>query len=489
MAQINRTTRRSRRPIVFDKITVIILVVFIVLAIASSVAVFNLVKNIVTGWTITPLEGLAIDPQSGDPSNSGEIVATLPAGPVQPEGGPTPEPWDGTSRVTILVMGLDYRDWEAGEVARTDTMMLLSLDPLSHTASIMSVPRDMWVNVPGFDYNKINTAYYLGEIYDLPGGGPALAMETVEQFLGVPISYYAQIDFMAFERFIDELKGIHITPTQNVTLAVIGSDYKQELIAGETVTLPGNLALAYARARYTEGGDFDRASRQQEVVLAIRDRILDYTMLPTLIAKAPILYQEIAAGIHTNLSFDEAFQLATFAINIDRSKIKTVVIDPSCVQFGKSPDGLDILIPIPDKIRLLRDEAFTTGGPVGPATLAESTDPAVTSDPFSLVKAENARLSIQNGSWLTGLAASTATYLRDRGFNIQEETNGEASDITTIYLYNGKPATVQAIFDMFEAAGLSKPRLYNRTDLNGQFDLTVILGNDWANYVSTNPLQ
>ena len=69
--------------------------------------------------------------------------------------------------------------------------------------------------------------------------------------------------------------------------------FKQTLKAGKTVTLPGDLALAYARARYTEGGDFDRARRQQEVIFSIRDRILDYKMLPKLVQKAPAIYQEI----------------------------------------------------------------------------------------------------------------------------------------------------------------------------------------------------
>src|SRR5690606_1108907 len=123
---------------------------------------------------------------------------TPAAEPLQVAAGPSAQPWDGASRVTALVMGLEFRDWEAGEVPRTDTMMLVTLDPLSNTAGMLSIPRDMWVSIPGFDNAKINTAYYLGEIYKLPGGGPGLAMKTVEEFLGVPIDYYAQIDFYAF---------------------------------------------------------------------------------------------------------------------------------------------------------------------------------------------------------------------------------------------------------------------------------------------------
>ena len=281
--------KTNRRPFVFDKISVIILIIFLILAIGTAFAVFNFSRNLISTWSMTSLEGLPVPPKSTlDPAvTPGESnIDPQSGGSGQPVIVATPEPWDGVSRVTVLLMGLDYRDWEAGETPRTDTMMLLSMDPLSKTASIMSIPRDMWVSIPGFDYNKINTAYYLGEAFNLPGGGPALAVETVEQFLGVPINYYAQIDFAAFVRFIDEIEGVRVTPQMDVKLVPIGDTFKQTLKAGETVTLPGDLALAYARARYTEGGDFDRARRQQEVLLSIRERILDHKMLPKLSSKS-----------------------------------------------------------------------------------------------------------------------------------------------------------------------------------------------------------
>jgi LCP family protein required for cell wall assembly len=486
---MNQPKKSNRRPIVFDRTTIITLVVFVILSIGAAFAVYNIARSLVSSWSMTSLEGLPVPPKStADSSNNtgGNNDPSQPATTSQPVSVNTPEPWDGVSRVTVLLMGLDFRDWEAGETPRTDTMILLSMDPLSKTAAIMSIPRDLWVNIPGFDYNKINTGYYLGEAYNLPGGGPALAVETVEQFLGVPIDYYAQVDFAAFVRFIDEIEGVSVKPEMDVKLVPIGDTFKQTLKAGVRVTLPGDLALAYARARYTEGGDFDRARRQQEVIFSIRDRILDHKMLPKLIKKAPAIYQDISGGIKTDLSLDQAFRLATFALSIDRSNIKSYVIDSTCVTFGFSPDAQEILIPIPDKIRLLRDEAFTTGGPIGPAANGEN---GTIADISTLVKNENARVSIQNGSWMTGLASSTATYLKNQGFNIIEEVNGQASDVTTVYLYNGKPYTVQSFFNIFSNAGLNNPRLYNKTDLSSAVDIVIVLGNDWANYVSNNPLQ
>ena len=136
-------------------------------------------------------------------------------------------PWDGAGRVTILMLGLDYRDWASDEgPSRSDTMILLTLDPLNQTAGMLSIPRDMWVAIPGFKHGKINTAYYLGDAYKLPGGGPGLAVQTVEQFLGIPINYYAQVDFGAFVRFIDEIGGVKIDVPAAITVDLLGSGPK-----------------------------------------------------------------------------------------------------------------------------------------------------------------------------------------------------------------------------------------------------------------------
>jgi anionic cell wall polymer biosynthesis LytR-Cps2A-Psr (LCP) family protein len=126
---------------------------------------------------------------------------------LDPVTGPSRSHGQGRS-LSLLVMGLDYRDWSSGEgPPRTDTMILFTIDPVNLKAGMISIPRDLWVNIPGFDYGRINTAYMLAEGNNLPGGGPQLAADTVEAFLGVPVDYYAQIDFSAFIRFIDEIGG------------------------------------------------------------------------------------------------------------------------------------------------------------------------------------------------------------------------------------------------------------------------------------------
>ena len=250
---------------------------------------------------------------------------------------PTPEPWDGVSRVTILVMGLDYRDWSAGDTPHSDTMILFTMDPLNQTAAIVSIPRDIWVSVPGYDYEKINTAYYLGELNNLPGGGAALATRTVEEFLGIPIDYYAQVDFQAFVDFIDDIQGVRLDIKEPIVLDRLGKWNTVTLEPG-VITLPGDYALAYVRNRHTDGGDFDRAARQQEVIMAIRDRILEFNMLPNLVASAPQIYEDLSAGINTNMSLNQVIKLAWSAMDIDRNKIQQVIISNEIHHVREIPD-------------------------------------------------------------------------------------------------------------------------------------------------------
>jgi LCP family protein required for cell wall assembly len=458
-----------------DRLTVGLLIAFGVLAIATAVVAFFVARNLFSSWTMTDLPGL---PDVSDQSS--EMPETLPGGtpvsaPLQSASGPTPVPWDGASRITVLVMGLDYRDWEAGEVPRTDTMIMLTVDPLTKTAGMLSIPRDMWVNIPGFDYGKINTAYYLGETYKLPGGGPALAMQTVENFLGVPIDYYAQIDFMAFVKFIDEIGGLDINVMDEIRVARIGSDEESYVLHEGVQNLDGMETLGYARSRYTGGGDFDRAERQQQVIMAIREQIVTFDMLPTLIAKSPILYQELSSGIRTNLSLQQVIQLAMLGTQINAKQIKQIVIPPDVVYESVSPDGLSILIPIPDEIRALRDKVFAVSSPASPST--------ANVDPAELVKMEQARVTVVNGTQTGGLATSTSEYLRAQGINVvSESTADRVYETTTIIIYNGKPYTINYLA---QTMGVPTSQIFNSYNPDAPSDIDVILGNNWA---SSNPM-
>ena len=455
-----------------DRPTRIILGAMVLLALVGSFFSFRLVRHVVATNQTFLLPG---DPvvKREETDSEGDENGVSPEFDFVPSASlPTPEPWDGISRVTLLLLGLDYRDWEAGETPRTDTMMLLTYDPLSKTAGMLSIPRDLWVPIPGFEYNKINTAYYLGEVYNLPGGGAGLAMKTVEELLGVPIQYYAQIDFQAFVDFIDHIEGVRLTFDEPMVLDRRGK-WNTVTIEPGVITLPGEYALAYVRARTGEGADFARAERQQNLIMAVRDRILEFDMMPKLVANSPQIYNDISAGIHTNMAINDVIKLGWSALEVDRDDIKSLVISNEYVTMAKSDDGLDILRPVPDKIRLLRDEIFGIGDVLSPVAEGEMSE---------IIAEEGARVSVRNGSSHAGLAAQTAEYLRENGFNITEETNTEYTVYSEIYFYNSAP---YALKFLSETAGITTRNIYYYDDVEIGFDIVVVLGDDWAN---NNPM-
>ena len=476
MTQIQESKPKYKKTPLWVKL--LLLVVFLAIAGTIAVLVFNAVHSFITSWEITDLPGIVVKPnqdatsESGQPGDEGAISV----GPDQPSLRPTPEPWDGASRVNMLVMGLDYRDWESGEGApRTDTMILVSVDPLSQTAGMLSIPRDLWVSIPGFEHERINTAYRLGEIYEMPGGGPGVAMATVEELLGLEIDYYAQIDFFAFEHFIDEIGGVKIDIPETIKVDPVGEKLPRKLQPG-TQVLPGDLALAYARARNSEGVDFDRAVRQQQVIMAIRNRLLAHDLLFSLIGKAPALYEDLSAGINTNMSLDQAIKLAWLMPQISEDKIKIGVIGPpDYVAFGKSPDGMDVVKPRPQNIRLLRDEIFTTIGITNPE-LASATSK-------EMMLAEGASVSVLNGANTPGLATRTQDFLDVEGVTVIGTGDSPDQQTSTLVIdYTGNPYTLKYLVDLM---AISENKILHRFDPASEVDVVVILGYDWAN---NNPM-
>jgi LCP family protein required for cell wall assembly len=454
-----------------DWLTRIILIAILVAAVIGAVYASRLVSGLVASTTAFTLPG---DPVLTAPENieNGEDVDGESGG--EPEVDlPDPDPWDGTSRVNVLVMGLDLRDEEEDSAApRSDTMILLSMDPLNNTAAAIAIPRDMWVAVPGFGHYKINTAYRFGELYDIPGGGPALASQTVEEFLGVPVHFYIQIDFQAFVDFIDHIHGIKITFEEPYTIDRRGKWNTVTLEPG-TYALDGEYTLAYARDRKSEGDDFDRSSRQMEVIMLIRQRILNFDQLPTLVLNAPAIYEDLSTGIRTNISLDQLIKLAWKAREIPKENIQTIVIGPEYVTIAKSPDGLDILKPIPDKIRLLRDEVLGDGGVLSPAG---------DNDLSSQITEEGAQIKVLNGSSQADLAAKTAAWLQEQGFDVVAEKNTEHTTVSAVTLQGETPYTLRWLVETFE---METGRITHEYTSGADADLVLILGEDWA---SNNPM-
>jgi LCP family protein required for cell wall assembly len=450
-----------------------LIILLIIAAIIAAYVAYTKSYDFFLAFDIAQIPGLAIqnnnvETPDGLGGSASTPIPTLSAGPA-------PLPWDGASRVTVLVMGLDYRDWEAGEgPPRTDTMILLTIDPLTKTAGMMNVPRDLWVSIPGFEYGRINTAYPLGIAFEIPGGGPALAMQTVEALLGVPIDYYAIIDFFAFEQFIDELGGIYVEVPAEIKVDPIGQHNTVTLPPGRQI-LDGPTALAYARARHTEGGDFDRATRQQQVILAIKDRALE--LGPAQLAtRASALYTELSSGIHTDMSLDDALRLGWLALDIPLSSIQRgAIAPPTAVMMAKSPDGTqDILIPVPDQIRLIRDQVFTSSSMASPILTV--------GDERLNMQTEAAAIVVSNGTYVEGLASDTQTYLQSQGANVVGTRNSDYTIYTRLIDYTGKPYTDRYLVNLMQITPYSISFQY---DPASQVDVLVILGDDW---VGNNPM-
>lgn len=460
-------------------------IIFWVITIGLGVGAMILARGFFACWKITSLPGMA-------PATCGAQAGDLPV--FNPEGTPiatsvaaTPEvsapvdvpppTWDRGSRVNVLFIGVDARDWEANQEApRSDTMILFTIDPITKTAGMLSIPRDMWVNIPGFGYGRINTAYSLGASAKLPGGGPGLAMKTVEQFLGVPVNYYGQVDFNTFIAMIDTIGGIDVKVKERLVLDPVGTGKDKVVVTPGLRHLVGWKALAYARTRKTEGGDVDRAQRQQDVIFAIMDKALSPDYFPIFVKQASGLYELMSSGIHTNLSLDDGLRLAVLLQGIPRESIKTGVIDYDMVTFDNTIlDGQNASVfkPKPDQIRILRDEIFG-GGAIG--ALAGS------GDPVQLSKQENARIRITNGAFAQDFGQRTATYLQGLGLNVTELTSTTQVDRTVIVLYSPKLYTMRFLLYLFGING-SSGTTQIRFDPNpaSPVDVDILLGNDVAN--------
>ncbi len=285
-------------------------------------------------------------------------VPLFPAGEPTPTLIPTSSPAPESDRKNILIMGIDRRPGEPF-ISRTDTMMLASVDPESDEIAILSIPRDLYVVIPGRGQDRINTAFVYGSAGNNPAGGAQLAMQTVEYNLGVPVHDYVLVDFSAVTRGIDAIGGVTIDVPYDIndpTFPDMNYGYDPLYIPAGRQQMDGATALKYARTRHQDN-DFQRAHRQQQVIMAIRQKMLGLG-LPELLRQAPFLYQQINSGIRTDLSLDEIIGLATTAAGISSESIRTEVLDQNYVMSYRTPEGASVLVPLNEQIAPLIEELF-----------------------------------------------------------------------------------------------------------------------------------
>jgi len=280
--------------------------------------------------------------------------ATLVA--LQPTAVPTPVPLlvqpEGT--VNIALMGTDVTNG----VGRTDTLIIVSVDPNLPSVSLLSIPRDLFVFIPGWKMSRVNTADSHGEQVDYPGGGPGLVKATVEYNLGIRIHHYARVDFQGFVNIIDTLGGVDVVV--DCELHDTFPDPEAEEGASDIDLMPGvhhldgKQALWYARSRWNTN-DFDRGRRQQRVLRGAFAKIKQLDLLP----KVPELWGDLIQTVETDIPLGTALWLAQVAGRLDTATaLKSRFIDGTVLESWSTPEGAAVQLPNGERIGPLIAEAL-----------------------------------------------------------------------------------------------------------------------------------
>jgi len=382
--------------------------------------------------------------------------------------------WTDPARITVLLLGIDQRKGEKGPF-RTDTIMVLSIDPIRKTAAMISIPRDIYIKIPGYNKpDRINNANVIGEINKYPGGGPALAKATVQSLLGIPIQRYAIVNFDVFTTVIDALGPINVCPDQHIH----DDTYPDGSYGFITVDFPAGCQdldstklLQYARVRHNAGDDFGRARRQQEVIHSVRDKILSLGGVSALLGKAGEIWGSLKDSIKTDLTFNEIAQLAQLAQSIPKDNIRSAVITDrdGYLLPAKLASGEEVFSPIYEKIHDLVDNLFEAA-PRGPSDTQAS--------------AEGAKILVSNGAGIDGLAKLTADKLRGQGFIILDAKNADQPGgygKTVIRLYTDKIKTARFLA---ESLGLDGTVITQEKNGPPGVDIELIVGKDIAANIS-----
>ncbi|NIA24112.1 MAG: hypothetical protein GWP04_00935 [Gammaproteobacteria bacterium] len=358
---------------------------------------------------------------------------------------------------TFLILGSDSRadldeDLEGNfgttaAGARADVIMLMQIFPDEHRAQVLSLPRDLKVDIEGYGTNKINAAYAFG--------GSELVVRTVKQATGLPIHHYVEVDFSGFAAIVDQLGGITIDfpyPARD-THSGFAVD------AGHQ-TLDGSSALAYARSRHyqerrngswvsVDGGDIGRTRRQQQIILAILTELKQ----PSSIADASGILEAFAGyvTVDATLSQKTLLDLAWAMRSIDASSIEAVTLPT----YGKMIDGHSYQLPKePDASQVIA--AFAAG---------ESLQ-AKTEGPI--------RVQVLNGNGIAGAAGRAAALLDSPTFEVADIGDADSSDFATtvILARSDRHRLAEAVADALGFGTVSFGTVPN------DIDVVVIVGKD-----------
>lgn len=257
--------------------------------------------------------------------------------------------YTGSDRITLLLLGVDQRITDPIDTTRSDTMILLTFDPATNTAGMLSIPRDLYVDIPGAGLNKINVAHAIG--------GPYLAKKTVANLLGVRVNYYLRVNFRGFVQIVDALGGVTLDverPLRDEMYPVGDTNEVRRLYIDEGLQhMDGTQALMYARTRH-QNSDFDRLKRQQDIIFALRSQAISTNALQ----HYPELLHLLGDTVQTDVPLKDLPGLLATLQGIPRDAITARAIDASMVYPAQYTVAGDILIPNMPAIRDVVREVY-----------------------------------------------------------------------------------------------------------------------------------
>lgn len=373
---------------------------------------------------------------------------------------------EGSGRVNILLLGTGGAGHDGPDLS--DTILVMSIDPKTKDVAMLSIPRDLYVKIPGFGTGKINSAN--------SSGGPVLAQKVISNIIGAPIHYYLQIDFAGFKKAIDAVGGIDITVETALRDPLypcdsIGKDkfkYCPINFKAGYQKMDGTKALQYARSRQTTS-DFDRAARQQQVIVALRQKALEASTLTNPI-KLGKLIDSVGNHVKTDLQLSDMKKLGLIAKDIDPTKIVQKVL-------STSPDGLLVesgpFVPI--------GQGYISVPAAGTFNYSEIRDAVKGIFADNYLKLEAAKLEVQNGSGTAGIAGTVVRSLLAAHYTVGVPLNApELYSKTVILDYtNGKkPYTINYLEQRF---GVKAQKITAPVTTDGSLppEIRIIIGNDY----------
>ena len=402
--------------------------------------------------TSTPLPQIQTEVPTIDPNFLINTVAPLPT--IDPSFA------NGQETINFLLIGSDKR---SGTSFRTDTMVVAILRPDEGQVSLISIPRDLWVSIPGWDNNRVNTAYQHGISVGYPGGGPGLLKDTIQYNLGIRIDHTAMVDFDGFRKIVDTLGGVDIPVSCPYTdWKLIDPSYNPEnennwflyTVNPGVIHMDGDLALWYARSRQ-KSSDFDRGRRQQEVLRAIFTQALRAGTL----TRIPELYNNVKDSVETDLGLGDLLQLALYAPKMTNADIRSYYIRPPYVTSWITSGGAYVLSPNQELLSQLLTEALT------PSTRT--------------VQRQAITIEVMNGTSIPGYEELASTRLNYAGFETKIVPTDRQDYAYSVLIDKSAVQDHSTSDTILNVLGMLPGSLIPSPDANSSEGYLLILGYDY----------